>query len=207
MRHSELEQSELSQLKNGYMIGKNFQNRRGIALLMSVLVSSIFFVIAAAVFKIAFIEYTLSSTGKDSQFAFYAADTGAECALYWDSNYPSNGLDSSGSAFNVGAQAVSSDPVPFEDSNRQRIIAISNFTAPQLTTIKCLGSDVVSFSQANLITDTKFELNSGSVCSSVEVQKRESSGSLVTTIISKGYNTCNTASPRRVERTLKVTIE
>ena len=26
----------------------------------------------------------LSGTGRDSQFAFYAADVGAECALYWD---------------------------------------------------------------------------------------------------------------------------
>lgn len=187
------------------MIGKNFHKRKGIALLMSVLVSSIFFVIAAAVFKIAFIEYTLSSTGKDSQFAFYAADTGAECALYWDSNYPSNAQDSSGSAFNVGSQAVSSDPVAFEDSNRQNILGIGN--GPSLTLIKCLGADVVSFSQGGDTRDTKFELNSGSVCANVDVQKRENSGSLVTTIISKGYNTCNVSSPRRVERTLKVTIE
>ncbi|MBI2038934.1 MAG: hypothetical protein HYT22_01460 [Candidatus Niyogibacteria bacterium] len=29
-------------------------------------------------------EVGLSGTGRDSQFAFYAADFGAECALYWD---------------------------------------------------------------------------------------------------------------------------
>jgi hypothetical protein len=26
----------------------------------------------------------LSSIGRDSQFAFYMADSGAECALFWD---------------------------------------------------------------------------------------------------------------------------
>ncbi len=29
-------------------------------------------------------QIKLSGTGRDSQFAFYAADTGAECAVYWD---------------------------------------------------------------------------------------------------------------------------
>ena len=29
-------------------------------------------------------EIILSSIGRDSQFAFYAADSAAECSLYWD---------------------------------------------------------------------------------------------------------------------------
>jgi hypothetical protein len=32
-------------------------------------------------------QVLLSSLGRDSQFAFYAADTAAECALYWDLRY------------------------------------------------------------------------------------------------------------------------
>ena len=32
-------------------------------------------------------EVILSSLGRDSQFAFYAADTGVECALFWDVRY------------------------------------------------------------------------------------------------------------------------
>src|SRR6185503_12307738 len=36
------------------------------------------------IFSIAQKELILSSVGRDSQYAFYAADTAAECALYWD---------------------------------------------------------------------------------------------------------------------------
>ncbi|MDO8561922.1 MAG: hypothetical protein Q7S05_03790, partial [bacterium] len=35
-------------------------------------------------FEITQKQVILSSLGRDSQFAFYTADTGAECALYWD---------------------------------------------------------------------------------------------------------------------------
>ena len=33
-------------------------------------------------------EVGLSGTGRESQLAFYAADYGAECALYWDLKHP-----------------------------------------------------------------------------------------------------------------------
>ncbi len=33
-------------------------------------------------------EVGLSGTGRESQYAFYAADFGAECALYWDLKHP-----------------------------------------------------------------------------------------------------------------------
>ena len=29
-------------------------------------------------------QVLLSGTGRDSQYAFYAANTGIECAMYWD---------------------------------------------------------------------------------------------------------------------------
>jgi len=40
--------------------------------------------VGLAVFNIGSKELILSATARDSQFAFYAADTGVECALYWD---------------------------------------------------------------------------------------------------------------------------
>ena len=61
---------------------KNTQ--RGFTLLLAALVSSIVLAVGAAIFSIAQKQVTLSALGRDSQFAFYAADTIAECALYWD---------------------------------------------------------------------------------------------------------------------------
>ena len=57
---------------------------RGFTLLLAALIASIVLALGAAIFSIAQKEVALSSIGRDSQFAFYAADTVAECALYWD---------------------------------------------------------------------------------------------------------------------------
>lgn len=62
----------------------NLRSQRGFTLLFSVLVSSLLLAIGLAVFNIGQKELILSSTARESQFAFYAADTGIECALYWD---------------------------------------------------------------------------------------------------------------------------
>ena len=58
--------------------------RRGFTLLIAVLVSGILLALGFAIFNIASKELTLSSSGRESQFAFYAADSGIECTLYWD---------------------------------------------------------------------------------------------------------------------------
>jgi len=58
----------------------------GFTLLLAALVASITLAIGAAIYGIAIKELNLSSIGRDSQFAFYAADSAAECALYYDIN-------------------------------------------------------------------------------------------------------------------------
>lgn len=58
--------------------------QRGFTLLLAALVAAIVLSLGASIFTIARKQVTLSSLGRDSQFAFYAADTIAECALYYD---------------------------------------------------------------------------------------------------------------------------
>lgn len=60
-------------------------NERGFTLLVAVLVSGILLALGVAIFNIVSKEVVLTSSGRESQFAFYAADSGVECALYWDS--------------------------------------------------------------------------------------------------------------------------
>ncbi|MBI2611098.1 hypothetical protein HYW60_04190 [Candidatus Kaiserbacteria bacterium] len=57
---------------------------RGFTLMLAALIASVVLSLGTAIFALAQKELTLSSVGRDSQFAFYAADSGAECALYWD---------------------------------------------------------------------------------------------------------------------------
>jgi hypothetical protein len=58
--------------------------QRGFTLLIAALVASIVLALGTSIYQIATKQVQLSSIGRDSQFAFYAADTAAECALYWD---------------------------------------------------------------------------------------------------------------------------
>lgn len=56
----------------------------GFTLLFAALAGSLLFSVGIAIANLAIRELALSSAGRESQFAFYAADSGAECALYWD---------------------------------------------------------------------------------------------------------------------------
>lgn len=80
------------------MTRKHTHKEKGFTLLLSVLVSALLLAIGLAIFNITIKELILSSSGRESQFAFYAADTGAECALYWDLQ---------GAAFATGTPATS----------------------------------------------------------------------------------------------------
>jgi len=64
-------------------------HRRGFVLLFSALIASVLLTIGLGIGAIVLKEVELSAIGKQSQIAFFAADTGAECALYWNS--PENG--------------------------------------------------------------------------------------------------------------------
>lgn len=60
------------------------QNKKGIALFIAVIAVSAITLIVTSIADIAFKEQLISYSGKDSKIAFYAADSGLECALYHD---------------------------------------------------------------------------------------------------------------------------
>lgn len=56
----------------------------GFTLLLAVLIASIILSISVGVSVFIIRELLISSVGRESQKAFFAADSGVECALYWD---------------------------------------------------------------------------------------------------------------------------
>ena len=104
----------------------------------------------------------LSSYGRDSHFAFYAADSGSECALYWD----------------VKGKAFSTTTTSSIECNRQ--------------IIENMGGGSISTFTLNFLPDT--------YCAEVTVEKDGEN----TIIESRGYNTCDENSRRRVERGIRV---
>jgi hypothetical protein len=99
---------------------KKLRDQKGFTLLLAALVASIVLSLGSSIFLIAKKQVTLSSLGRDSQFAFYAADTGAECALYWDIRHSAFGATAPASATCDGIamnQVVTSgtrDAAPYE---------------------------------------------------------------------------------------------
>ena len=69
------------------------KNDQGFTLLFAALTASLLLAISLAIISISIRESQLSGVAKESQFAFYAADAGVECALYWDFAHDAFNLD------------------------------------------------------------------------------------------------------------------
>lgn len=172
-----------------------FNESKGMTLLFASLVVSLLLSVGLAIADIALSQILLSAAAKDSAAAFYAADTGIECALYYENKVVPNGRPSffpgrtgeTASSINCngggGANNVSAEPLQSTGGSR-----------PTIT--------------------TTYIVNSGSSCNSskpsftIVIEKREKAGgnnNYDTTVRSYGYNDCNPNSPRRVERGLQVT--
>ncbi|MBI1999421.1 MAG: hypothetical protein HYS74_02085 [Parcubacteria group bacterium] len=153
----------------------------GYMLLLAIVVASIILTIGVGMMTLVEKGLVLSSSGRESQFSFYAADSGGECALYWDIRHTGFGAT---------------------------VFATSTASTPPSSGVICNGQDIAqSWTRFELTADsakTTFDVTlSNGTCATVLVHK-QSSGT-ITTIESHGYNTCNLNYPRRVERAIRIT--
>lgn len=88
---------------------KKFESQRGMTLFIAVTIMAILLLISYAVANIAVKGTQFATSGRDSQIAFYAADAGLECALYWDSKHDSFATSTSGSPIDCGDSSISTD--------------------------------------------------------------------------------------------------
>jgi hypothetical protein len=164
-------------------------SEKGMTLFIAVVIMGLLLLISFAVINISLKATLFASSGRDSQYAFYAADSGLECALYWDSRHPTLvsafGTSVSGSPINCGGRVIEDgDPIP------------------GTTTQTMIGGG----GPTNATSTFYFEMSNGNhplpYCAIVTVNKR-ANGS--TYIKSRGYNTCDPTHSRRVERGIEVT--
>ncbi len=171
----------------------------GYILLLAVLVSSIILGISFGVYSISIKEIILASYLKDSARAFATADRAIECTLYWDRSFPQNGMPYTIYATSTAYIApwvldpVLHDPLTVLCDAQQIILptpANTNWDVPAASLTATAG-----------ITTFSLVFPDGT-CADVEVEKDEDNGSIFT---ANGYNTCDTANPRRINRTIQVT--
>ena len=166
--------NKIKKIKRGLALSERSESK-GFTLFIAMVVMGTLLLIAAGITSLAVKQSFISSTGRESQNAFYAADTGIECALYWDVQNPSGKS------------------------------AFSTSTASTITCNNSANLPVGGGGYGNPTSVFSFTLTPDIYCASVSVTKVYIGPVLRTTIESKGYNTCDTTNPRRVERAVRAT--
>ncbi len=174
------------------------KNNKGFTLLFAVLVSTMIISISATVISIALRQTIISGTTRESQYAFYAANTILECAFYWDVV----GVPTTGPG--VVFPAPSETPLDAGDTaditcGRGNITTGAGYNSPFTKPWDTSISDETTIYMELDDVDGGF---GKSVCAEATITKLESGGIITTIISAKGYNTCDLTSPRAVERGL-----
>lgn len=162
------------------------QSKKGIAILIAVIATSALLLASIAISDIAFKQQLLSYAGRESKTAFYAADSGLECALFHDLKVPN--------FFPVPPSGVST-------------------AGPLVCDGQSIVADVDVTSMVRTRFSYNITTGGANICSIVDVEKSLNpvSGFVDTRIISRGYNNlCDTdahtvnSGGRNVERALEV---
>ncbi len=156
-------------------------NRQGFALLVSIITTGILLLISLGVANIALKQLVISNTYQSSQYAFYIADSGMECAMFWDLKNPNNPIVSAFATTTAGTITC----------NGQTVTTNSEPSLP---------SQIGGGGTSKPISI--FSINFGSGCAIVTVDKTNAT---TTTINSHGYNTCSPLFPRKYERGITIT--
>ena len=83
---------------------------KGITLLLAVFVSSLTLTLGLGIFTLLFSELEFSGTAKESLVAFYAADSGIECAIFWDIERDAFATSSSNSTITCDGDSSTFNP-------------------------------------------------------------------------------------------------
>lgn len=196
------------------------KTQKGFALLLAVVIAGILISITFIMFSISLKQITLSTTGKNSQYSLYAADTGIECAL--DADYrieTTNGnvfadiattnanCDSNGACDTTTNPTAPASALPFNCNNQAIVyqtspvyntdpIVIRGKTYPKAVTT--VFKVIVDTNRCAIVTVSKY------ASSTLDTSNNKTTEYLNTKIESRGYNSCTNLDPQRLERGLEV---
>lgn len=164
---------------------KNNFKKRGFTILFAVIVSSLVLAIGISIGSITLKQIKISILGRDSQVAFYSADSGSECVMYHDliNKY-----------FATSSDSATAIPAP--------ALEISCFD--QLFPITSVETDSESATTTIIMKD---EATSPNICAKVTISKYDSDNdgySDRTIILSRGNNYCDANTNRLLERGIRI---
>ena len=139
-------------------MGINASNR-GFTLLVAVIFMSVMLSLGLALASLGYKQEILASSALDSQYAFYAADAGLECALYADQQQ---------NLFAYSANLAAPAPAMTCDGSGPLSVETLSHTASVWT------------------TTTRLSLDSGKHCADITITKPNGAGA--TYLFSEGYD-------------------
>ena len=163
-------------------------------MLFAVLTSSMLLSIGLSIFNLTLKELELSSSGRESQAAFYASDSGVECALYWDIIEDVFATSSQSSSFVAGSASCAGQAFVVSE------VKFGNFATSTFSFAPTNTSPIPDNGTCTLVTVSK-RLDSGTGLIKTEIQSR---GYNVGYLASGGANKCSGTDTLKVERALKV---
>ena len=93
------------------MILQKIQKKKGFVILFAVTVSSLLLAIALGVMNIAYKEVKFGTNAKDTNDAFFAADTGIECAFLNDKSTSNSFVSGTAKSFQCVGNTASTTPL------------------------------------------------------------------------------------------------
>jgi hypothetical protein len=167
---------------------------QGFTLILAIFLSTIVLTITLSMMSILYKQLILSTADRESQIAFFAADSGMECAYYWDFR-----ADLSGSTTQSIFQTVRPLAVPLA-TLAPSCAGQNIFVTPGPT-----GETAFDQSASTVNEDSTIfymtGLNGTQACAYVIVKKNKNTST--TTIESHGQNRCILGDSRRVERAIQ----
>ncbi len=159
------------------------KENKGFALLYTALIASLLLSLSLSISYIVGKELILSSIGRESQKAFYMADSAAECALYWDFRYEVFATSTATSSPSIKCMGVNISD------------ATSELTGPFADGKPGLGGVPT--------TTFKINLQDKDLCAVVRVGKHTTVPKTI--IEAEGYNTsCDKKSRIRLQRAVRL---
>ncbi len=164
------------------------KKQKGFTLLVAIVTTTLLFIVSFAIVDLALKLLVLAYSSQESQYAFYNAETGVECAIYWDLKN-TTGI----SAFDVDTPSTIS-------CNNQTIQTGDSLPTPPG------GSALVGGGGAGN-PQSVFVINNlqPKGCVVVFVTKYVAPSAYETKIDSYGYNSCSSGAIRRFERGVTIT--
>lgn len=163
-----------------------FKKNKGYAILVTIVIISIILVIITGLSRSVYKQLLLTSSAKDSQIAFYQADTASECALYFD--------------------RVKTIPViPTTGDNEDLSQGEDNLVNGSVYNCGGQNSIFSGFDENGSYTLNPEDENSIDRCFRIKVVKsKDENNYLSTQLIVDGYNICNMGNLRTVDRTIEI---